>query len=693
MKIVFKAITLITVPLVFNIVLVGALSICLRQADELNLLRWRDVTTLESCGDLTTNIHVASAAARLADLTRDPSFEQVHNAALESAKRQSSELHVKFTADEQAINRTLRQKYKTLFDNTSFNYTALDKDMRLEWPARRPMMAGLTINIILTGLITLFLYNNIAARLTRLTHGILNYKKLRIKPEILSGNDELNEVDRELQNMVRTVEEAGKHERAILENVGDVIVSIKLDGTFTHCNKQATALWLAEPGKILYDLVEPDSQEELSSFLTQCEINGNSLELVTGIKAIDTTVPFRIKASWSPADQVIFITARDIRQELLREESKRHVLATIGHDLKAPLTSIRLSLAGVAEGLYGPISQHGIQSLNQADAIIGVLLKSLRELLDFEKMESGKLTLELEEYSIQDILLDAIEGSPDMSESLTVANLPDVSIACDVSRLADAFAAMLAAARRLSIGDLSLRTKRTADTIDILFSFKTDREDLSFLFDRYTSGAIDEVLDSSARLTLPLARAIVRAHGGELEATVEPGTGNLQISLPLNGTEISSHGLVTTRKYADRHRPELEANNMNAVTTHPQSFFAKQINEMFESSSKTGLLSTVTWWEGRRLFYNMSLFVAGMPGVILYFSRGHQNYIAVGLGIILWAISANLCYTLGPILEIGARNLRLPITSSFGPSLLKLGWLFSIALTAIEALMAAIALV
>ncbi|MGA2754871.1 MAG: hypothetical protein ABSE53_14015 [Terracidiphilus sp.] len=71
----------------------------------------------------------------------------------------------------------------------------------------------------------------------------------------------------------------------------------------------------------------------------------------------------------------------------------------------------------------------------------------------------------------------------------------------------------------------------------------------------------------------------------------------------------------------------------------------------------------VRWWELRRLPYNAILFVIGIASIFAmeFFaqkvnSAGDAPELETGLTIVLYGLIANLCYTLGWIVELIARR-------------------------------------
>ena len=102
-------------------------------------------------------------------------------------------------------------------------------------------------------------------------------------------------------------------------------------------------------------------------------------------------------------------------------------------------------------------------------------------------------------------------------------------------------------------------------------------------------------------------------------------------------------------------------------------------------------LQIIIWWEIRRIFFNMILFVTGLftisaCALLEYlFPRATENMQlwtdSPLIKIFLYAISANVLFTVGSISELFARKMFREKVVSFGSIAFALGLLFSIITT------------
>lgn len=73
----------------------------------------------------------------------------------------------------------------------------------------------------------------------------------------------------------------------------------------------------------------------------------------------------------------------------------------------------------------------------------------------------------------------------------------------------------------------------------------------------------------------------------------------------------------------------------------------------------------IRWWELRRLVYNLTLFIIGIASIIamellmekvIPVGEDAIEPVALALGIVIYGVAANVCYTLGWVVELASRR-------------------------------------
>ena len=91
--------------------------------------------------------------------------------------------------------------------------------------------------------------------------------------------------------------------------------------------------------------------------------------------------------------------------------------------------------------------------------------------------------------------------------------------------------------------------------------------------------------------------------------------------------------------------------------------------------------SVVGWWETRRPAYNLAVGAAGLTTLAIGSLVAGPPPLAFLRGVLAYGIAANLCFSLGPALDLLARRVGGPSWALVGPTLFRYGFAFSIGLT------------
>ena len=143
------------------------------------------------------------------------------------------------------------------------------------------------------------------------------------------------------------------------------------------------------------DLIRPDHREEVRARLA-AQIRGRDA-------AAYLEVPVRTKhgAEIWLGQNIQLLTARgevvgtqavarDITRQVEVERMKDEFLSVVSHELRTPLTAIRGSLGLLAGGMLGTLEERGQRMLEIAAQNTDRLVRLINDLLDIEKIESGR---------------------------------------------------------------------------------------------------------------------------------------------------------------------------------------------------------------------------------------------------------------------------------------------------------------
>ncbi len=103
----------------------------------------------------------------------------------------------------------------------------------------------------------------------------------------------------------------------------------------------------------------------------------------------------------------VIVHCNDITRQEEAERMKKEFTSTLSHELRTPLTSIIGSLQLVNSGTFGDVEPDVLDLTSVAERNGQRLLDLINDILDIEKLESGRFTLDLETISLGEIIGEA----------------------------------------------------------------------------------------------------------------------------------------------------------------------------------------------------------------------------------------------------------------------------------------------
>ena len=238
-------------------------------------------------------------------------------------------------------------------------------------------------------------------------------------------------------------------------------------------------------------------------------------------------------------DKVIgkVITLKNITEFQQLDEAKTNFIATISHELKTPISSIKMSLKLLEDKRIGAMNTEQQQLLENIDADAARLLQITGELLDMAQVETGKLQLNFGSTHPKNIVDYAVKALKTTAEQKQVTlnvqcdeNLPDVHADLDKTTwvLVNLLSNAIKYSHEKSTVDMVVKIYK-ADEIE--FSVQDhgrgiDQKYLSRIFDRYfkVPGASSE--QTGTGLGLAIAKDFIEAQAGKIGVESEIGEGS-----------------------------------------------------------------------------------------------------------------------------------------------------------------------
>jgi len=138
---------------------------------------------------------------------------------------------------------------------------------------------------------------------------------------------------------------------------------------------------------------------------------------------------------------------QDMAQSLTTaKQSEKQFVAMVSHDLRTPLNSVLATLNLLSDGKYGELSERGQAQLKSSEESIERLVRLTDELLEMERLASGKVALQLSAVPLQELIESSIEevrGFADYKDVSIQHEGSDAMVSGDRDRLIQVFVNLL----------------------------------------------------------------------------------------------------------------------------------------------------------------------------------------------------------------------------------------------------------
>jgi signal transduction histidine kinase len=226
------------------------------------------------------------------------------------------------------------------------------------------------------------------------------------------------------------------------------------------------------------------------------------------------------------------------------DTSRRHLVAAASHDLRTPITSLRLLAEAIDDELVvGEQRREYVQRMLTHIEALSVLIDDLFEL---SRLEAGDITWSLEQVALGTLVnetVDAMRVHADVKRVIVTADLPtQLALArANPEKLQRVLFNLIQNAIRHSPADGSVvvRAETMHDVVEVEVENAGERipaEDRERVFDAFYRGSSDPARSGgNAGLGLAVARAIVEAHGGKIWLPVTTTGTRVRFSVPIAG--------------------------------------------------------------------------------------------------------------------------------------------------------------
>ncbi len=381
---------------------------------------------------------------------------------------------------------------------------------------------------------------------------------IRSAEEIRGGNldlvvqtgsrDEIGRLSEAFNDMAASLREFRRSDQAklirtqkatqeTLDSLSEAVAIVDLEGKVEIATEAARKLFEIKAGNHLKDLKYRELFE-----LFQNVVAGVSDQLGKRQKVLQLFVNGRERYFSFDAAPIqnregqltgVVLILKDVTEPRRLEEMKSNLVSTVSHQLKTPLTSIRMAIHLLLEEKVGPLTEKQVELLlaarDESDALHGILAN----LLDISRMESGILQMNFRDVSPATLVTEAVapfhraaQDSGVELKTIIPGDLPMVS--ADSWQIGQVFANLLSNALRYTAPGGQITVSAEADERTVRFSVSDTgagipHQFLPRIFEHFFR-VPEQKSETGAGLGLAISKRIVETHGGAI--TVESREGN-----------------------------------------------------------------------------------------------------------------------------------------------------------------------
>ena len=353
--------------------------------------------------------------------------------------------------------------------------------------------------------------------------------------------------------------EAAERNATILNSTTDALLTLNPSGTVEGTNAAATRMLGYAPADLqgrdigaILDLPRTEGSFHQRVGLVDGQLRQGFLpdRLVRHHDGRAVAVDVAMGVMALPSGLHIVVSLRDISERKRVERLKGDLMSTVSHELRTPLTSVVGSLGLLRAGAAGKIPAAAARLVEIAENNSRRLIRLINDMLDIDRIESGKLDIEQVPIDLRAVLDQACVGSEGLARAKGATidcHTPasPVVIAGDHDRLLQVVTNLASNGIRAGAVGATLDMSVVSDgvTATVLVEDRGAGVPLAFrdrIFGRFERATPDDGATGTG-LGLAISREIVIRHGGKIWFEDRAGGGTrFAFSVPLLGRAASA---------------------------------------------------------------------------------------------------------------------------------------------------------
>lgn len=227
---------------------------------------------------------------------------------------------------------------------------------------------------------------------------------------------------------------------------------------------------------------------------------------------------------------------------------QQYLIAMVSHDLRSPLTSLQGMLTLLSAGAMGELPPKAQNKVELAETDLTRLIKLTNDLLDTERLASGKLDMKYLSASMEELIdsaLESVRSFADQHKIKVVSEAKPIEVEMDPDRILQVLANFLTNAIKYAPEGsvVTVRSELDGDSVNTQVIDQgrgVPREKQRLIFEKFAQvDEADALVMGGKGLGLAICKSIVEQHGGTLGVVSETGRGSsFWFRIPLRAPKI-----------------------------------------------------------------------------------------------------------------------------------------------------------
>jgi two-component system, sensor histidine kinase and response regulator len=352
-------------------------------------------------------------------------------------------------------------------------------------------------------------------------------------------------IEQKVEEKTQELYESEKETRRfaeVLRQCDDAIMAVTPDMTVITWNQGAERMYGYKAEEIVGKsaaLITAPRHMEMAKAIINRVVHGETVENLEGKAVLKGGKEIPISSTISPIrnnDGVIdslSLVIRDISQKKLVEQRIKEFYSTVSHELRTPLTSIRGALALLADGVVEPGSEEAVELVQLARSSSIRLVRLINDILDLRKIEEGKLDFNIDSYSTEELVENAVNAMQGLADERSVIikaeSIEYVQLEADSDRITQVLSNLISNAIKYSQpqGEVEVTVKQKDRMVR--FNVFDQGPGIPVELQHKLFGKFQQIDSSDSRakegsgLGLSISKAIVEQLGGRIGFESKPG--------------------------------------------------------------------------------------------------------------------------------------------------------------------------